>query len=118
MDDIVERLRNAYPATQDMEHTILGDLMDEAADTIVSLRAKLDSLDKHNKILERSNSHNSKVNEELYHENRWLRESGGEQNLRTAVDVIVKYANATALEMPEDYRKAVEKYLEPERDMK
>ena len=36
-DDIVKRLRDAYPATQDFAHTTQGDLMDEAADRIYAL---------------------------------------------------------------------------------
>ncbi len=38
---LVERLRDAFPATQDMRSTMLGDLMDEAADEIERLRAAL-----------------------------------------------------------------------------
>ena len=44
MDDLVKRLRDAYPATQDMQHTLLGDLMDEAAARIEELERDLDAM--------------------------------------------------------------------------
>ena len=42
-DDIVQRLRDACPATQDFTHTTQGALMDEAADHIEQLTAERDS---------------------------------------------------------------------------
>ena len=42
-DDIVKRLRDACPATQDFAHTTQGDLMDEAADRIEQLTAERDA---------------------------------------------------------------------------
>ena len=45
MDDLVKRLRDAYPATQDMQHTLQGDLMDEAADAIEALQARVAELE-------------------------------------------------------------------------
>ena len=41
-DDIVQRLRDACPATQDFTHTTQGALMDEAADAIQALTAERD----------------------------------------------------------------------------
>ena len=46
MDDLVKRLRDAYPATQDMQHTLQGDLMDEAADAIEALQARVAELER------------------------------------------------------------------------
>ena len=43
-DDIVQRLRDACPATQDFTHTAQGALMDEAADAIEALTAERDRL--------------------------------------------------------------------------
>lgn len=43
--DLVKRLRDAYPATQDMQHTLQGDLMDEAADAIEALQARVSELE-------------------------------------------------------------------------
>lgn len=43
-DDIVQRLRDACPATQDFTHTAQGALMDEAADHIEQLTAERDRL--------------------------------------------------------------------------
>jgi len=43
-DDLIRRLRDAYPATQDFEHTLQGDLMDEAADRIEELEAERDGI--------------------------------------------------------------------------
>lgn len=41
MIDLPARLRDARPVTHDMNHTMQGDLMDEAADEIEGLRSHL-----------------------------------------------------------------------------
>lgn len=56
-DELVKRLREAYPATQDFAHTMQGGLMDEAADRIEQLTGEVQRWqgmfdEKHNLMLE------------------------------------------------------------------